>query len=153
MNTMLDSFRQISYKYGRALLGLLLFVWLSMAISPCVMANSVMANSVMTNSAMASDMGADNAAEMAILHVDMDNCNYCPDDFMNTELCQTIHNIVSDSVTFAIDSIDAEAFTLFEIPMTLSLVQLRTTNNLSRLQSISDHQTISPLALTGILRI
>lgn len=139
--TLLNQFRQIPQTFGRALLGLLLFVWLSMAISPCVMANSVMPGN-----------GNGDVADMAVVHADMDKCNYCPDDSMNTELCQNIHNIVSDSVTFVIDSIDTESFILFEIPAASSIAQLTTINNIAKLQNIPD-QTISPLALTGILRI
>jgi len=61
---LLEQFRQTTHIYGRTLLGMLLFVWLSMALVPCVMANSVMANS-----AMASNMPTNDTAAVTIQHI------------------------------------------------------------------------------------
>jgi len=126
---------------------MLLFVWLSMAISPCVMANSVTAANSMT------DIGQSDMVTIEISHADMDDCEYCPDNSMNTSLCQSLHNLSSDSMVFSIDPIDTESFILFEIPTLSDLAELQTDIHFSKLQFIADIQIITPLALTGILRI
>ncbi|MCW8933000.1 MAG: hypothetical protein OQL19_22505 [Gammaproteobacteria bacterium] len=141
---MLNQFRLRSQTFGRTLLGMLLFVWLSMAVSPCVMANNMMASN---------GFEAVDVATIEAVHANMDECNYCPDNSMNTELCQNVHSITSDSLVLAIDSIDTESFLLFEIPATLSVSQLNVITHPSQLSKNSEKKTIPPLALTGILRI
>lgn len=140
---LLNQFRQIPKAFGRNLLGILLFVWLSMAISPCVMASSVMVNSMM----------ADNTIATESMHSNMDDCMLCPDDSMNTNLCKSLHNITSDSLAYSIEAVDTDSFILFEIPVVLTMTHFSEANRFFKLQSISDNQVISPLALTGILRI
>ncbi|MCP3850788.1 MAG: hypothetical protein GY694_11210 [Gammaproteobacteria bacterium] len=144
---MLNQFRQIHHSFGRTLLGMLLFVWLSMAISPCVMANSVVANNSMT------DIVQGDTITMEISHANMDDCEYCPDNSMNTSLCQSLHNLSSDSMVYSIEPIDTKSFILFEIPVISDFAELQADIHFSKLQLIADIQIITPLALTGILRI
>jgi len=147
---LLEQFRQTTHIYGRTLLGMLLFVWLSMALVPCVMANSVMANSVMANSAMASNMPTN---DTAALHEQMADCAYCPAEHEMMVLCHNDHQAASDVFSFAIDSIDTESFILFEIPSALSFAQKLPGQNLAVLPYLTEYTPLPPLALTGILRI
>ena len=135
---MLAQFRQLSQLFGRTLLGMLLFVWLTMALAPCVMANS------------------DSDIEMSAMHEQMADCAYCPEanNTMSTMvLCQNSHSNISDTISFVADSIDAEAFVLFEIPASLQINPLLARNIPDDFLQSPDKNTLSPLALTGILRI
>ncbi|HGY11048.1 MAG TPA: hypothetical protein ENK36_01620 [Desulfobacterales bacterium] len=142
---MLEQFRQTTHIFGRTLLGMLLFVWLSMALVPCVMANSVMANS-----AMASNMPTN---DTAALHEKMADCAYCPAEHEMMVLCHNDHQAASDVFSFAIDSIDTESFILFEIPSALSFAPALSGQNLPALPYLTEYTPLPPLALTGILRI
>lgn len=127
-------------------MGMLLFVWLSMAIAPCVMAQEL----------QRSDVGADNSA----LHSKMKNCAYCPGEHHSMEysvhhdvLCQNAHDIFSDSLSLVTDSVDVVSFVLFEIPAALPIQQFRAGDNPFKLQKNSAPKPIPPLDLTGILQI
>ena len=135
---MLAQFRQLSPLFARTLLGMLLFVWLTMALAPCVMANS--------NSAM----------EMSAMHEQMADCAYCPEaknTMTSMVLCQNAHGNTSDTMSFVVDSIDAAAFVLFEIPASWQINPLLARNTPADFQRSPDKYPLSPLALTGILRI
>ncbi len=137
---MLEQFRQTTHIFGRTLLGMLLFVWLSMALAPCVMANSVMASNVPMN-------------DTAALHEKMADCAYCPAEHEMMVLCHNDHQAASDVFSFAIDSIDTESFILFEIPSALSFAPALPGQNLPALPYLTEYTPLPPLALTGILRI
>ena len=137
---MLYALRQSSTLYGRTLLGMLLFVWLSMAISPCV---------------MASDISLDTSSDMVSLHTDMKDCSYCPSensDSASVDLCKIIHSHFNEPMTFNIDSIDVDSYIRFEVPIVSSQL-FAIIKYLPQLQDQTNLYTISPLSLTGILRI
>ena len=137
---MLQKLRLSSYLYGRTLLSMLLFVWLSMAISPCVMAN---------------DLNLDSSIDRTNLHVNMAECSYCPSEdnsSVSMDLCKVSHSHFNDSMTLNIDSIDVDSFVCFEIPITSPIVGLGT-QYLSYIDHQTDFYSLSPLSLTGILRI
>jgi len=142
---LLEQFRQTTHVFGRTFLGMLLFVWLSMALVPCVMANDVMANSVMVSNVPANDTDA--------LHEKMADCAYCPAEHEMVLLCHNDHQAASDVFSFAIDSIDTESFILFEIPSALSFAPELPVQNLLSLPYFTEYTPLPPLALTGILRI
>jgi len=139
-NHWLTALRQSKQIYGRTLLGMLLFVWLSMAIAPCVMANDL-ANIV--------------TEDISALHSNMEDCVYCPDDqnrIDNSVICDNTHNNFSDSITLSIDTIDSADIVLIELPdIPLLLVSKR--QRLSFIQKKPVLYYLSPLSLTGILRI
>ena len=137
---LLEQFRQTAHVFGRTLLSMLLFVWLSMALVPCVMASNVTASNVATN-------------DTAALHEQMADCAYCPSEHEKMVLCHNDHQATSDVFPFAIDSIDTESFTLFEIPSALSFAPALSGQNLSALPYSTEYIALPPLALTGILRI
>ena len=137
---MLAKLRLTSQLYGRTLLGMLLFVWLSMAISPCVMAN---------------DINLDNPADRVSLHADMEDCSFCPSQNSHSavmDLCKITHSHFSDTITFNIDSIDVDSFVCFEIPVVSPLLP-DVTHELVHSDHYTDSHTLSPLSLTGMLRI
>jgi len=90
---------------------------------------------------------------MAMLHANMDDCQYCPDLEMNSGLCQSVHKPSSDSLTFSIDPIDAKSFVLFEIPAVSILSPTNTSGKLPQQQAETHFFITSPLTVTGILRI
>lgn len=137
---MLAHFRQSIRLYVPTLLSVLLFVWLSLALMPCVMASSI------------SD------TDTAAMHEKMADCAYCPANSHETmvdffTLCQNNHQVTDDSVSLAIDKLSAESFILFELPAAPSLSALLRQQKLPAVQDLSYHYELSPLALTGILRI
>lgn len=137
---MLQRLRLSSPLYGCTLLGMLLFVWLSMAISPCVMAN---------------DVSPDTNSDMLSLHADMKDCSYCPAEnsaSASVDLCKITHKHFNESMTFNIDSIDVASYICFEVPIVSSQL-LPTIKHLSPLQDQTNFYTRSPLSLTGILHI
>jgi hypothetical protein len=147
-SALLNYFRQISMLSGRTLLGMLLIVWLSMALSPCVMAGDL----------SPSELQASASATMheKMMHEKMADCAYCPDKAgaaSSKTLCQHNHGYSPDSLVVAIDSVDVDSFVLFEIPTAqpASLVQINLAS--IQIQPFSKITTLSPLALTGILRI
>lgn len=146
---MLVQLRQFSQSFGRTLLGMLLFVWLTMALAPCVMANSV-------SFAQQTQTQADIDSEMSVLHEKMQQCSYCPDKnhtMSTVVLCQNSHVNVSDTMNFMVDSIDIDSFVLFEIPASLQINPVLVSNIASYFHQVPDHNTLAPLDVTGILRI
>ena len=137
---LLEQFRQIPLAFRQFLLLLLLYVWLSMAFSPCVMASQVQTQT-------------DNTQQMSALHSQMEACSYCPVQSVNMSLCQNIHTMISDSMTMSIDGIDSEPSVLFEVIISPSIIPLNLPSHYSRLEKIADYKITSPLLLTGILRI
>lgn len=136
----LQKLRQSSYLYGRTLLSMLLFVWLSMAISPCVMAN---------------DLNLDSSTDKLSLHANMVDCSYCPaedDSSVSMDLCKLTQNHFYDSMTFSMDNIEVDSYVLFEIPITLTTI-IPIVQYLSYIDHQSNFYSLSPLSLTGILRI
>ena len=137
---MLQKLRQSKQSYGRTLLGVLLLVWMSMAITPCVMANDL-ANIVIE--------------DVAALHSNMDDCAYCPDDhnrINSSVICDNAHNNFSDSMTLSIDTIDSADIVLIELP-DIPLLLVSKLQGLSTIQKTPVLYQLSPLSLTGILRI
>jgi len=137
---LLQTLRKTSQSYGRTLLGMLLLVWLSMAISPCVMAFNYELN---------------NSANEISQHADMADCAFCPDNGntpISTDLCQQTHNNFSHSLTLSIDVIDSSSFVLFELPSASSVIVSSAYRSFP-INNQSDITTIPPLSLTGILRI
>ncbi|MBE9527211.1 MAG: hypothetical protein IME94_09590 [Proteobacteria bacterium] len=137
---MLQKLRQSSYLYGRTLLSMLLFVWLSMAISPCVMAN---------------DLNLDSSTDKLSLHANMVDCSYCPaedDSSVSMDLCKLTQNHFYDSMTFSVDNIEVDSYVLFEIPITLAII-VPIVQSLSYIDHQNNFYSLSPLSLTGILRI
>lgn len=142
-------FRQLSQFFGRPLLAMLLFVWLTMALATCVMANSA-TYSELKQSKTDSDLA------LSVLHEKMQNCDYCPDknNAMSTVvLCQNTHDNISDTMNSMVDSIDVESFVLFEIPANLLLHPLVTNITPADFYPLPGNNILSPLELTGILRI
>ena len=138
---MLNYFRHKSSFFGRTLLGMLMFVWLSMAITPCVMANEA--------------VSLDSGVAMSSMHEKMEDCTYCPDNMSGMgelTLCQQNHSYTPDNMLQVIDIIDAESFILFELPAA-PVLQARLTSTPIDLNPPPQITTISPLSLTGILRI
>ncbi|MCU7834450.1 MAG: hypothetical protein KZQ83_04270 [gamma proteobacterium symbiont of Taylorina sp.] len=137
--------RQYSQIYGRTLLGMLLFVWLSMAITPCVMAN---------------DLDNITAADIANLHSNMDNCSYCPEShdgrseqLMTSQvICNNTHNNFSDTISLNIDSLDSVPCVLFELPGSVTIIQSKISLPF-KIPKQTNVYHLSPLSLTGILRI
>ncbi len=136
----LQKLRQSSYLYGRTLLSMLLFVWLSMAISPCVMAN---------------DLNLGSSTDKVNLHANMVDCSFCPaedSNLVSMDLCKLTQNHFYDSMTFSMDNIEVDSYVLFEIPITLVTI-VPIVQSLSYIDHQSDFYSLSPLSLTGILRI
>ena len=150
---MLAQFRQLSQCFGRTLLGMLLFVWLTMALAPCVMASADPLSELLSELEPAR---ADVTIEMSAMHEKMQNCAYCPEaeNAMNSMvLCQNSHANISDTMNFVFDGIDVESLVLFEIPASIEKAPLLLSYNKANFHQSPDNYTLSPLALTGILRI
>lgn len=150
---MLAPLRQFSQILGRTLLGMLMFVWLTMALAPCVMANSLSSSQL---SGLSTSQSGNSDAMMSELHQRMQDCDYCPDDnstLTMVTLCQTSHDTVADSMNLTVDSIDVESFVLFEIPTIALNTTLYHSDTALAIRSFPQYLTLSPLALTGILRI
>ncbi len=139
---MLVHFRHKTSFFGRTLLGILMFVWISMAIAPCVMANELAA--------------FDTDISISVVHEKMDNCAYCPEvmnGMADFTLCQHHQGYTPDNLVQAAASIDAESFVLFELPVAPVLLHTLMMMGPAGLERTSDVTFLSPLILTGILRI
>ena len=140
-SVLLNYFRHKSSNMGRTLLGMLMFVWLSMAITPCVMANEL--------------SPSDFSVNMSSMHEKMEDCSYCPDNMssmVELTLCQQNHNYNPDNLIQAVDPVDAESFVLFEIPAALDL-QAHLSLATADLHPVPEIKKLSPLTVTGILLI
>ncbi len=104
---------------------------------------------------MANDLNLDSSTDKLSLHANMVDCSYCPaedDSSVSMDLCKLTQNHFYDSMTFSMDNIEVDSYVLFEIPITLTTI-IPIVQYLSYIDHQSNFYSLSPLILTGILRI